>query len=795
MATDHVTSRRDEGMMTGRALARVKTDKQMESHLNSFRVFALNEFASRPVDDALASIAKKANENFADLRGQMDPNEDIHFANRQKSITMETGYQNLLNNFDEETLDNLDNWINHAFFENIWGHPTYDALLKRTREARSATPVEVVNPNDPTGRTNIMVPANLAYGFQSRVKPGAETEAQKVRGRTAAIFERSTQIHEHVATLAQKMGWDPATPHGKEMIQRETEKIEAMFLKVRAPETAGAVQKEEAAGKREGEIPETEKGKTEFFAWKRELKQVDILQGFPDEASFLRFSKELAKITATAGMTQEDYVQFKTELSAAEKWGGLSIEKTAELKGLIAEAEALGKDKAVDPVKLGRIAQLVAEGKAKGEIIGVSEVNEADRERYLGHIESVEESKARGKAEGEVLTGEPLKQKIAQIKAELKAGILEGDALTLKEKELEALEKAKERGQKMALTLKELSDRAEKIAYGKAKGEVEGKGAGVGGKELTAAQENSIKTQMRSAIGGVGDQFKGKLPPDLERAITHATARATEKYQSGKSSTMAGAVLSTILEMEEAETIPARGLKALVDSLVAVSMPEESKADLKGLMRNFRKTSEQIDLDNVFGINTALRKWRDAITGQALDTSINRLVAEGQTHVFLLTNALVTAFAKNPRVPVTEQERMIRFIPEPGVTPPIVAARRFAVMEGYIKEQVNLEASIASDPDAPEPSRLESFAYVKDMVPVLRMLKKINKKEAGGGNIPDLGDKNLDAFVKLPKNRDEAQKVLRKFQQNFNPQEWKFWKEANPRAYALMLEIMPKRKR
>jgi hypothetical protein len=560
------------------------------------------------------------------------------------------------------------------------------------------------------------------------------------------------------------------------------------------------------------------------------------LEGFPDEASFLRFSKELAKITATAGMTQEDYVQFKTELSAAEKWGGLSTQETAELKGLIAEAEALGKDKAVDPKKLGRIAQLVAEGTAKGEIIGVSEVSEVDRARFLGHIESEAEAKARGEAEGKVLTGEPLRKKIAQIKAELKAGILTGDALQLKQEELKVLEKAKrvpieelkertaavaeenakvekkyrktpkelfveavakERGEKMALTLGEISAIAEATNFGKFKGQTEGKTAGfkVGGKELTAAQENSIKTQMRSAIGGVGDQFKGKLPPDLERAVTIGTARATEMFQLGESSNMSGAVLATVLEMEADKTIPDRGLKALVDSLVAVSMPEESKADLKGLMRNFRKSSELIDLDNVFGINTAIRKWRDAITGQALDTSINRLVAEGQTHVFLLTNALVTAFAKNPRVPVTEQERMIRFIPEPGVTPPIVAARRFAVMEGYIKEQVKLEAAIASDPDAPEPSRLESFAYVKDMVPVLRMLKKINKKEAGGGNIPDLGDKNLDAFVKLPKNRDEAQKVLRKFQQNFNPREWGFWKKNNPKAYSLMLEIMPKRKK
>jgi len=58
-----------------------------------------------------------------------------------------------------------------------------------------------------------------------------------------------------------------------------------------------------------------------------------------------------------------------------------------------------------------------------------------------------------------------------------------------------------------------------------------------------------------------------------------------------------------------------------------------------------------------------------------------------------------------------------------------------------------------------------------------------------------LGDKNLDAFVKLPKNRDEAQKVLRKFQQNFTPREWGFWKKNNPKAYSLMLEIMPKRKK
>ncbi len=127
--------------------------------------------------------------------------------------------------------------------------------------------------------------------------------------------------------------------------------------------------------------------------------------------------------------------------------------------------------------------------------------------------------------------------------------------------------------------------------------------------------------------------------------------------------------------------------------------PPETPATAKG----------KIDLDNAYGFGASINEYIGDTVGQVAPGVVDQDVVQARTAIRLAQGDFMRAMAKNPRLPVYEQERLAEIFREPTAWKSAESARR---MIGTVREEIGAyraEAEqIANDPGANRQHRAEA---------------------------------------------------------------------------------------
>lgn len=290
-------------------------------------------------------------------------------------------------------------------------------------------------------------------------------------------------------------------------------------------------------------------------------------------------------------------------------------------------------------------------------------------------------------------------------------------------------------------------------------------------KELNASKQKLIATSARQTVAGVGENFD-QLTPSQTKAANKLAAKITEYVKAGDDINTAN--LKASIDMnDEFPKPPAE--EAIDNILKEIESEPVSDEELDSAEDIYKNTVSKIDLSDATGLPAQAVNALDKLWGIVDEGGVDRAVVRGRQMLLLLGNDLVIALAKNPKVPVHEQKRLLNMIPEPSVFNNVPQVQeQLKLFKREILADIKRQKKLVK-PGIPEKEREKAFAKIIALTPIVTRLNQFKFNE-----IPKF--KNVDSINKASKDdlilfRDANKKA-----------DWIKWGKKNPNLYKAFIK-------
>ena len=283
-------------------------------------------------------------------------------------------------------------------------------------------------------------------------------------------------------------------------------------------------------------------------------------------------------------------------------------------------------------------------------------------------------------------------------------------------------------------------------------------------KELSVGKEKLIGALARQTVAGKGENFD-QLTPDQSKAANKLAAKITEYVKAGDDTNTAH--LKASIDMND--ELPKPPVEAAIDNLLQGAEGETiSEETLASAKDTFRKTDlSKIKLSDGTGLPAQWRNVWGKVAGIFDEGQVDKATVRGRQMLLLLANDMVVALAKNPKIPVHEQKRLLNMIPEPSTFNNVTQVQeQLKLFKKEIKTDIKRQRKLVK-PGIPEKQREAAFAKIVSLAPILDRLNKFELRET-----PEF--KNVESINKASK------EDLIQFRDDLGKEGIQAWKKQNP---------------
>jgi|21_taG_2_1085346.scaffolds.fasta_scaffold00546_17 hypothetical protein len=287
-------------------------------------------------------------------------------------------------------------------------------------------------------------------------------------------------------------------------------------------------------------------------------------------------------------------------------------------------------------------------------------------------------------------------------------------------------------------------------------------------KELNASKQKLIRSLAIQTVAGMGENSPDRLTPEQSKAANKLAALTTEYVKAGDDINTAN--LKASIDMND--KLPKPPVEDAIDNLLQGTEGEFiSEETLNSAEDTFRKTDlNKIKLSDGTGLPAQWRNVWGKVAGIFDEGQVDKATVRGRQMLLLLANDMVVALAKNPKVPVHEQKRLLNMIPEPGTFNNVTQVQeQLKLFKKEIKADIKRQRKLVK-PGLPETQREAAIDKIVSLAPILDRLNKFELRET-----PEF--KNVASINKASK------KDLIQFRDANKKADWIKWGKKNPNLY------------
>lgn len=287
--------------------------------------------------------------------------------------------------------------------------------------------------------------------------------------------------------------------------------------------------------------------------------------------------------------------------------------------------------------------------------------------------------------------------------------------------------------------------------------------------EIKTKDVNSIRKAAAQTIAGIGENYQGTLTPSQTKAINELSRLTTEYFKKGDDISLA--LVKASKDMFDKNAIPKPPAEAAIDRLlIDTGIKPADEDELNSAQSIYENTTKKINLEDATDLRArAINAW-NKFSGVFDSGMVDKAVVRGSQMLLLLANDMVIALAKNPKIPVHEQKRLLNMIPEPGVFNNVPQVQeQLKIFKQEILKDIKLQKKFIS-PGVPKKKREAAYEKIISLAPILARINQFELNE-----FPEF--KNVKSI------NNASKEDLIKFRDGMGKNGLQAWKKENPEKF------------